>query len=112
VGHGSRGRPAVGGGLPLDGRRTRGVHGDDGKVAVDVGAGDLTRAGAPIGEDDGHLVAPHVVGVRQDVALGDDDPGSVAPAAPDADDRWAGLGCNRPNCLLQLLQYAHFPPPH
>src|SRR4029077_13887837 len=95
------------GGLPLDGRCTRGVHGDDGEVAVEVGAGDLTGGGAPVGEDDGHLVAAHVVGVRQDLALGDDDPGSMAPAAADADDRCAGLGCYGPNCLLQILQYAH-----
>ena len=99
------------GGLPLDGRRTRGVYRDDREVAVEVGAGDLPGGGAPVGEDDRHLVAPHIVGVRQDVALGDDNPGSVPPAAADADNRWAGLGCNGPNCLLQFLQYAHLLPP-
>jgi hypothetical protein len=84
-----------------------GLDGHDREVAVEVGAGHLTGGGAPVGEHDGHLVASHVVGVGQDLSIGDDDAGPVPPAAADADDGRAGLGCDGPNCLFQLLQYAH-----
>ena len=75
-------------GAPGDRRGAGRVDRDDREVAVGVDAGDGAARGSPVGEGDRDLVAAQVVGVGQDLAVGDDDAGATAVSA-DADDRTA-----------------------
>jgi len=79
---------------PIEGLDLAGVDRDDGEVAVPIDPADLAAGRAAVGEGDRDLVATDVVGVGQNLAVGDDDARPALPRA-DADDRLAGLAGRR-----------------
>ena len=77
---------------PGDRRGAGGVDRDDREVAVRVDAADLAARRSPVAERDGDLAATKVVGVGQDLAVGDDDAGPAAVATDPHDRRSDALG--------------------
>ncbi len=75
-------------GAPRDARRAGRVDLHDRQVAVRVDAGHGAARRATVGERDGDFATAQVVGVGQDLAVGDDH-ARPAPVAADADDRSA-----------------------
>ena len=71
---------------PGDGLCAGRVDRDDREVAVHVDTGEAACRRSAVGERHGDLVAADVVGVGEDLAIGDDDTGA-AQAGSDADDR-------------------------
>jgi hypothetical protein len=65
----------------------------------------------PVGEDDGHLLAARVVGVREDVPVGDHHAGAEPPAAAEADHRGADLLSDSGDGLLQGFERCHLSTP-
>ena len=82
----------------------RGVTGVDRhhcQVGIEIGAAHRPRLGAPIGERDGHLLTPQIVGVGEDLSLGDDYP-CASPVAADPNHRRPRLVGHRNDHLLHL----------
>ena len=79
---------------------------DDREVAVAIPAGDRAAGPTAVGEGDGDLVAAQVVGIGQDLAVGDDDAGA-ARAATDPDDGRADALGDRGDGGLEFFDDAH-----
>ncbi len=65
---------------------------DDREIAVAVPAGHGPARATAVSERDGDFVAAQVVGVGQDLAVGDDDAGAARPAADPDDGRADAVG--------------------
>ena len=91
---------------PLQRRGARCVDGDDGEIAVRIDPSDLAPRRSPIGERDRDLTAAQVVGVGQDLAIGDDDAGS-ASVAPHAHDRRSDALRDGRDGSAQFIKGAH-----
>ena len=96
----------VGAVRPGDRGRAGGVDVDDREVAVAVPAGDGAAGATAVGEGHGDLVAAQVVGIGQDLAVGDDDAGA-ARAATDPDDGRADALGDRGDGGLEFFDDAH-----
>ena len=91
---------------PGDRRGTGRVDCHDREIAVAIDTGHGAAGRAPVGERDGDLVAAQVVGIGQDLAVGDDDAGA-AGVAPDADDGGAGGGGDGTDGRAEFFDDAH-----
>ena len=91
---------------PGDRGRAGGVDVDDREVAVAVPAGDGAARATAVGERDGDFVAAQVVGIGQDLAVGDDDAGAARAAADPDDGRADALG-DGGDGGLELFDDAH-----
>jgi hypothetical protein len=74
---------------PLDRGRVGRVDGDHREVTVRVDARDRAAGSATVGKGDRDLLAAKVVGIGEDLAIGDDDARSALVPA-NADDRITG----------------------
>ena len=96
----------VGAVRPGDGGRAGRVDVDDREVAVAVPARDGPARATAVSERDGDFVAAQVVGIGQDLAVGDDDAGAAGPAADPDDGRSDALG-DGGDGGLQVFDGAH-----
>jgi hypothetical protein len=82
---------------PFDGRRVRGVDGENGEITVGVDPGHGALHGSAVGE--GHLsgAVPQVVGVREHLAVADHHSGA-STIAPDGHRRRLGLVDHTAGC--------------
>ena len=84
----------------------RRVHGEHGEIAVGVDAEHLGLGRAPVGEGDLRRAVTQVVGVGQDLPVGDDHPGAPA-ITPDGDGRRPDAVGDRGHRRLQFIEYRH-----
>ena len=72
--------------LPAHGRGVARIDREHRQVEVRVASDELRPLAAAVVERDGDLLAPQVVGAREDLAFRDHHAGAMAPAAPEPDD--------------------------
>ncbi len=95
---------------PLDRLYVRRVDLDHREVEVLIGGQDLAGLAPAVVERDGRLVAPQVVGVGEDPALSDHEPGTSSPSLAEPDHLGTGPLRRRLDRAFQLFNNSHFRP--